>query len=749
MAGNRYKFEALMEKANDLVWAEKWSEAARAYRRALAEFPSDTSALMGYAWSLFNAEETEEAMRVYSHLTKVMPDDPGPYERLGELLERQGEPEEAAESYMQAAQRYKGQGIIDQEVTALESVVRNRPSDAQSWGKLLKHYEAGQSVEEAVLAAYWLVYLYQHDSYDWAIEICRQMERFIPDDPRIEYLTQLLESGQIISEPPPIGSEVPVPGLDQEDLFEGGGEQGTPAEMAQKKALEELANSIFSEDKPQPSDMSEMEVAMLISQAVDAQSRGGLSMAQDAYQNLLQAGISMPSIHFNLGLIYKEQMHFDEAIHEFEQSVSDSEYSLGSNYAMGECYQAQGKFELALRYFLEALKIVDLNTVQREQTDDLIRVYESMAQSLVNAGEPERVEKLGQTLVEFLGQRGWEDEARQARKRLDGLARSGAVLSLAEIISLPDSEDILRSVALAQEYIRRQRPYRAIEEMLYAIGQAPSYLPLHHMLGSFLQENGNVEAAAYKFRTIAQVYEIRGQDAQALATYQQILELSPLDTQVHNHIIELFIRRGQIDDALSQYIMLADAYYQLADSERARQTYDEALKLAPRGSTTNKWEVQILHQMADLDMQRLDWQSAIRDYERILRVAPNEERAHLGLIRLYPRTGRPQRGINMLDNLLKRYLKSRKAQEALAIMEDLVQDAPENIALRGRIAQLSLNMGLRDRAMRHLDVLGDLQLEVGDKEGAARTIETIISLNPPNAEAYADLYREMTGKNPP
>jgi tetratricopeptide (TPR) repeat protein len=367
----------------------------------------------------------------------------------------------------------------------------------------------------------------------------------------------------------------------------------------------------------------------------------------------------------------------------------------------------------------------------------------------VNAGEPERVEKLGQTLVEFLGQRGWEEEARQARKRLDGLARSGAVLSLAEIISLPDSEDVLRSVALAQEYIRRQKPYRAIEEMLYAIGQAPYYLPLHHMLGSFLQENGNVEAASYKFRTISRVYEIRGQDAQALATYQQILELSPLDTQVHNHIIELFIRRGQIDDALNQYILLADAYYQLADSERARQMYDEALKLAPRGSTTNNWEVQILHQMADLDMQRLDWQSAIRDYEKILRIAPDDERAHLGLIRLYPRTGRPQRGINMLDNLLKGYLKSRKAQKALSIMEELVQDAPENIALRGRIAQLSLNMGLRDKAMQHLDILGDLQLEAGDKEGAARTIETIISLNPPNADAYANLYREMTGKKPP
>jgi len=54
LAANRYLFEEAIQKANDSVWAEAWDSAVSSYRRALAEFPDDVSALMGYAWALLN-----------------------------------------------------------------------------------------------------------------------------------------------------------------------------------------------------------------------------------------------------------------------------------------------------------------------------------------------------------------------------------------------------------------------------------------------------------------------------------------------------------------------------------------------------------------------------------------------------------------------------------------------------------------------------------------------------------------------
>jgi tetratricopeptide (TPR) repeat protein len=371
-----------------------------------------------------------------------------------------------------------------------------------------------------------------------------------------------------------------------------------------------------------------------------------------------------------------------------------------------------------------------------------------LAQNLINRGEPERVKELLSSVVGFLGQRGWEQEAIQARRRLDSLARSGAVLSLAEIISLPNSEEVLHAVARSQEYLRREKPYLALEELTYAVGKAPYYLPVHSMLANLFIENNNLDAALDKYRSVARTCEVRGQMPQALATYQQILEYSPLDGQVRRRVIDALIQRGRIDEALEQYLQLADAYYQLAQADRARDTYSQALRLAPRASDEQKWKLRVLHRMADLDMQRLNWQNAIKDYEEITEIAPDDERAHLSLLRLYARTGQQRLGIVSLDRLIKRYLQTKRLGKALAVLKDLVEEQPASIPLRFRAAQLNLKAGKRDEALQHLDVLGDLQLESGQEKAALKTIKTIISLEPPNAEAYVELYEELSGQRP-
>ena len=139
----------------------------------------------------------------------------------------------------------------------------------------------------------------------------------------------------------------------------------------------------------------------------------------------------------------------------------------------------------------------------------------------------------------------------------------------------------------------------------------------------------------------------------------------------------------------------------------------------------------------------------LKDNEDILRISPDDDRAYLTLYRLYPRTGRLHLGINILDKLIKRYLTQNKVSNALTVLEDLVDSEQENIPLRARLAQLYLNLGRREKALEHLDVLGDLQLEIGHRDAASKTIEAILALNPPNREAYADLYRELTNNETP
>ena len=748
MAGNRQRFEQALQRANELIWENKWPDAVDAYRKALLEFPEDSAALTGYAWALFNAGDLQAAAEIYERLLTLLPKDPGSRERLGEILAQQGQREAAADRYVEAAALYQAQRLPERHITALENAVRLNPRLDRAWAELLKRYQEQGLLDKALRATLWLAHLYQAEHLHWAIEVCRQMQRFAPNNRLLSHTMLLLQSGRPVPIPPSTSDLQGDAFLSDEEVEpEPVSDAGSVTEIARQRALESLAESIFDEERPETPGLSSEEVSLLIGQAVDAQTRGDLETALSAYERLAAAGVTLPSIYFNLGLLYKEQMRFDDAIAQLERSLADPEFMLGSHFALGECYQAQGDFEAALNHFLEAIKVIDLTTVQRDHVDDLIRVYEGLAQNLVNTGEPERVESLVNSLVGFLGQRGWEEEVLKARKRLDSLARSGTVLSLAEILSLPGSENVLHSAALAQEYMRRKKTYAALEELSYAIGKAPYYLPLHTILAQLHIESGNLEGAIEKMRLIAQVYEMRGQIPQALATYQQILELSPLDFTIYTHIIEIFIQRGQIDDALGYYLELADAYYQLAQPERAQETYAEALRLAPRGTADKRWNIRILHRMADLAIQRLDWKNAIKYYQDITRLAPDDERAHLGLMRLYPRIGRPQLAISALDQLLKHYLTTQRGEKAAVILEDLVHEQPESIPLRFRAAQLYLNMGDRQKALEHLDVLGDLQLEAGQQEEAVKTLEAIIALKPANLSAYVSLRDQLIGRS--
>jgi tetratricopeptide (TPR) repeat protein len=147
--------------------------------------------------------------------------------------------------------------------------------------------------------------------------------------------------------------------------------------------------------------------------------------------------------------------------------------------------------------------------------------------------------------------------------------------------------------------------------------------------------------------------------------------------------------------------------------------------------------------VGDIDMQRVDWKRAIGVYEQIRKIAPDDERARLTLMELYYRFGRPELAIAELDDLLRIYREEGKTQRISAILEDAVRERPDDIPLYTRLAQAYLDAGDIDQALKHLDRLGDLQMNAGRPEDARATIRAIIALNPPNAVAYRQLLEQI------
>jgi len=73
----------------------------------------------------------------------------------------------------------------------------------------------------------------------------------------------------------------------------------------------------------------------------------------------------------------------------------------------------------------------------------------------------------------------------------------------------------------------------------------------------------------------------------------------------------------------------------------------------------------------------------------------------------------------------------------------MVEESPERIPLRRRLAELYRQTGRRREAIEEMDAIGDALLQTGDRLGAIKVIEAILALNPPNAMEYHTLLETL------
>jgi tetratricopeptide (TPR) repeat protein len=368
-------------------------------------------------------------------------------------------------------------------------------------------------------------------------------------------------------------------------------------------------------------------------------------------------------------------------------------------------------------------------------------LYENLADSLVTQGEPEKATAFANSLVEFLGHKGWQDKVKEARQRLDAFSDTGMMI-LGDVLT-SGTEKVLESLYLSQEYTRRAMYNTAIEETYRAIQLSPDYLPAHVQLGEVLARQGRHEMSASKFAMVAATFKARGDVNGAIVAYEKVLDLTPLDLAVRGRLIDLLKQHGRIDRALEHYQQMGEAYYQLAQVEKARDVYQEALKLAPRGSAERNWPKKLLRAIVDIDIQRLEWRRVLPPLRDLHELQPEDEWTALTLVDMYFKVGQPNNAVRTLDKYLMQLVRSGRGVKVPGILEDLVEQRPSDPGLVDRLTRFYIQQNRRQEAVAILDKLGEAQLEANDKAGAVLTIEKILALNPQNAAGYQQLLDQL------
>jgi len=262
-------------------------------------------------------------------------------------------------------------------------------------------------------------------------------------------------------------------------------------------------------------------------------------------------------------------------------------------------------------------------------------------------------------------------------------------------------------------------------------------------MGELLVKEKDQLAAVTKFQVVSRAYASRGEMQQAIRYARRVVELAPTDLNARGKLIEQQITSGQIENALDEYVQLAELYYNLANLSMARKTYMEALRAAQQANVDRDLKIKLLHRVADIDLQSLDWRQALRILEQARTLQPDDEIALLQIVQINFRMGQEQQALAELDKFLAHLSNNNQYTALCSFLNKLVEEHPDKIPIRRRLADAYRQSYQISEAIHQYDTIGELLLQAGDRAGALQTIETIIALAPPNQMEYVTLLRQL------
>ena len=765
MAGKRKVYDESMRMAANSSWDKDWGNALKAYRAALQEFPDDADAMTGLATAYTELKQYESAIRALQKVLKSDPANQKALRKMGETLTAMGRLKEAAKTYLYAGNLQAKAGHLQNAVESWDKAVSANPEQLQARNNLAQAYVKLRQLDQAVAELVALAALYQdHGNNDKANQYLKGALRLSPDNQVAQAALRALENGVSIhtvqqeKAPPPIVEdsiaespieiieETPYSSSDEDtwllDLEIDEEEQSplNPREKVQQLAMEEMANTLFDDAAEYTSlAVAKSEIDLLIGQAIDQQTRGNTAKAIAAYQKIIQAGFDRPAAYFVLATLYMQDAQYNEAITYLQQAGQENSYALGVNFALGECFKNQNRNNQALKYFIEALRIMDMKSAHRDNAREFNQLYETY----LAAADDAKTAAFINAIINFLSSRNYERKIAEVRRNLSD--NGNFINSLVEFIEAKNTDAILMAMANTNEYMRQNLFLTAVEACYLAIQQSPSYLPLHIRLAEIYMKQEMIDKSIKKYLAVAEVYNTRGNLEQVTSIYQRILKVAPMDITVRSKLIEMYISQNNIDAALAEYQILADAYYQLAQIHKSIDKYKEAFRLASKSSRAKQWQIEILRRLGDIYEQRVDWVNAAEVYERLVQLSPEDDSALLSLVDLRFKLGKTTEAIETLDKVTTLYEQQGRQDEMLQFLEDMTQLRPNELFLRQRLADFYVKRNMKEEALKQYDFLGEMQLDAGLRDDAARTIQRIIDLGPADPEGYKQLLAQLKG----
>ena len=196
-----------------------------------------------------------------------------------------------------------------------------------------------------------------------------------------------------------------------------------------------------------------------------------------------------------------------------------------------------------------------------------------------------------------------------------------------------------------------------------------------------------------KALSAAEKYVQQGKLQNAISEYEKILKNDAKELTVYNTVGDLYARLGEADKATDCFKAVGDAY-------------------ATQGFTVK----------------------AIAMFKKISKLKPSLENV-LKLAELYTQQGLFNDARAQYLQVAEQFLKANEYENAVRIFQKILEMDPENVSMRVRLAEVYVRMGKKDEAWQIFSAAAESMRSRGSLTGAEEVLQRMLTLDPTNSYA--------------
>lgn len=586
MPGNRALYDRAMEQSREAARQKSWDEALKQAVRALQEFPQDADARSSVAVALFNTGKYPQSLQIFEELRGNDPHNPFFLEYLARTNEHMGNDAAAVAIYTQLADLQQSRRLNARAIEALREVLRLRPDADDTRARLARLLEDAGSASEAAVEH--LELARRHQSRGRLDEATADAETALRLDPNSREAKELIAElhGALASAvqtaigdaPPSDEGALPLPSAGM-----------TGGLRSQQFAIEKI-----------------------IGLAQDLQQAGDTQGAIAQYERAIKLGMERADVFYSLGLLYQERDDHQRAVDVLVRAASDPEYALSAHYALGTSYQLLGQLPHAAQEYEQTIRLVDLQSIGKAESDDLVQMYESAAQIYIEMADIARAASLYSTLANFLQSKRWgKERAGEFRQKAKELTERNMFAKLRTLgtgaLTMPEPSapapappetmpETWGKIRPITDFLQPDRIEQSSSVDIFAATPAPAPAATPDPLDmldtlpaparpifkpvSKLDTTG-LDEVCERYVLASEKYIEQGLILAAQDACLEVIRLNPDYLPIHLRMGDIYEREGRPDEALAKYQLLIDTFMVRNEPQRAISVYERLIDLSP------------------------------------------------------------------------------------------------------------------------------------------------------------------------